>query len=48
MNRFSIQGRSYKVIPQVKRTERLTPDQLSSIDELLAVAPEIFTALKRH
>ncbi len=28
VNRFSIQGRSYKVIPQVKRTERLTPDQL--------------------
>ena len=25
VNRFSIQGRSYKVIPQVKRTERLTP-----------------------
>jgi multidrug efflux pump len=31
VNRFSIQGRSYKVIPQVKRTERLTPDQLSGI-----------------
>jgi len=31
VNRFSIQGRSYKVIPQVKRTERLTPDQLSNI-----------------
>jgi multidrug efflux pump len=29
VNRFSNQGRSYKVIPQVKRTERLTPDQLS-------------------
>jgi multidrug efflux pump len=29
VNRFSIQGRSYKVIPQVKRTERLTPDQLT-------------------
>ena len=28
VNRFSIQGRSYKVIPQVKRAERLTPDQL--------------------
>ena len=24
VNRFSIQGRSYKVIPQVKRVERLT------------------------
>ena len=31
VNRFSIQGRSYKVIPQVKRTERLTPDQLSTM-----------------
>jgi multidrug efflux pump len=31
VNRFSIQGRSYKVIPQVKRVERLTPDQLSEI-----------------
>jgi multidrug efflux pump len=29
VNRFSIQGRSYKVIPQVKRAERLTPDQLA-------------------
>jgi len=28
VNRFSIQGRSDKVIPQVKREERLTPDQL--------------------
>ncbi len=31
VNRFSIQGRSYKVIPQVKRSERLTADQLSDI-----------------
>ena len=31
VNRFSIGGRSYKVIPQVKRSERLTPDQLSDI-----------------
>ena len=31
VNRFSIQGRSYKVIPQVKRQERLTPDQLERI-----------------
>jgi multidrug efflux pump len=31
VNRFSIQGRSYKVIPQVKRTGRLTPDQLSDM-----------------
>jgi multidrug efflux pump len=31
VNRFSIQGRSYKVIPQIKRSERLTPDQLSGM-----------------
>ncbi|MFL6246791.1 MAG: efflux RND transporter permease subunit [Thermoanaerobaculia bacterium] len=31
VNRFSIQGRSYKVIPQVKRSERLTADQLSEM-----------------
>ena len=31
VNRFSIQGRSYKVIPQVARAGRLTPDQLEQI-----------------
>jgi multidrug efflux pump len=31
VNRFSIQGRSYKVIPQVRRSDRLTPDQLEQI-----------------
>src|SRR5262249_23282441 len=31
VNRFSIQGRSYKVIPQIQRAERLTPEQLSQI-----------------
>jgi multidrug efflux pump len=31
VNRFSIQGRSYKVIPQIKRSERLTPDQLKTV-----------------
>jgi multidrug efflux pump len=31
VNRFSIQGRSYKVIPQIKRADRLTTDQLSQI-----------------
>jgi multidrug efflux pump len=31
VNRFSIQGRSYKVIPQVQRAERLTPEQLENI-----------------
>ena len=31
VNRFNLQGRSYKVIPQIKRSERLTPDQLEDI-----------------
>jgi multidrug efflux pump len=31
VNRFSIQGRSYKVIPQLKRVERMTPDQLQQV-----------------
>jgi multidrug efflux pump len=31
VNRFSIQGRSYKVIPQVKRDERLNADQLADM-----------------
>jgi multidrug efflux pump len=31
VNRFNIQGRSYKVIPQVRRAERLTPDQLEQM-----------------
>ena len=31
VNRFNIDGRSYKVIPQIKRTERLNPEQLTSI-----------------
>jgi multidrug efflux pump len=31
VNRFSIQGRSYKVIPQVKRADRLTADQLTDM-----------------
>ena len=31
VNRFSIQGRSYKVIPQVARVDRLTPEQLQQI-----------------
>jgi len=31
VNRFSIQGRSYKVIPQIKRSDRLTADQLSGM-----------------
>jgi multidrug efflux pump len=28
VNRFDIQGRSYKVIPQVERADRINPDQL--------------------
>ena len=31
VNRFSIQGFSYRVIPQVKRTERLNPEQLGNL-----------------
>jgi multidrug efflux pump len=31
VNRFSVQGRSYKVIPQIKRSGRLTPDQLKDV-----------------
>jgi multidrug efflux pump len=31
INRFNIAGRSYKVIPQIKRAERLNPDQLKEI-----------------
>jgi multidrug efflux pump len=31
VNRFSIDGRSYKVIPQIQRSERLNPDQLGDI-----------------
>ena len=31
VNRFSIQGRSYKVIPQLLRVDRLNPDQLKDV-----------------
>lgn len=31
VNRFSIQGRSYKVIPQIKRSDRLNPEQLLAL-----------------
>ncbi len=31
VNRFNIAGRSYKVIPQIKRVDRLNPDQLKDI-----------------
>jgi multidrug efflux pump len=31
VNRFNISGRSYKVIPQIKRVDRLNPEQLQNI-----------------
>ena len=31
VNRFNISGRSYKVIPQIQRVDRLNPDQLQDI-----------------
>jgi multidrug efflux pump len=31
VNRFNISGRSYKVIPQIKRVDRLNPEQLNDI-----------------
>lgn len=31
VNRFNIQGRSYRVIPQVERSKRLNPEQLQDI-----------------
>ena len=32
VNRFDIAGRSYKVIPQIQRIDRLNPDQLKNIN----------------
>ncbi len=37
VNRFNIGGRSYRVIPQVKRSERLTTEQL---DDIFITGPE--------
>ena len=31
VNRFNISGRSYKVIPQIQRVDRLTAEQLNGI-----------------
>ena len=31
VNRYNVGGRSYKVIPQIKRVDRLTPEQLQEI-----------------
>src|SRR5262249_58021692 len=45
VNRFDIDGRSYKVIPQVERAERLTAEQLQGIHvsgprgDLIPLAP---------
>lgn len=39
VNRFSIQGRSYKVIPQVQRIDRLTPEQILDLPVGPALAP---------
>ena len=44
VNRFNIDGRSYRVIPQVKRSERLNPDQITDLyitgpnDKLVALS----------
>jgi len=32
VNRFNIEGRSYKVIPQLERASRLTPEQLGEVN----------------
>jgi len=37
VNRFSIQGRSYKVIPQIQRKDRLTPESILN----LPVGPDV-------
>ena len=37
VNRFNIDGRSYRVIPQIARSERLNPDQL---DDIYITGPE--------
>jgi multidrug efflux pump len=39
VNRFSIQGRSYKVIPQVQRIDRLTPEAILDLPVGPALAP---------
>jgi multidrug efflux pump len=44
VNRFNIAGRSYKVIPQIERSQRLNPEQLTNIyisgpgDELIPLS----------
>ena len=51
-NYFSTQGRSYKVIPQVKRVERLTPEDLTKIyvsgPSGIQVPLSTFATLKRE
>ncbi len=50
VNYFSMSGRSYKVIPQVKQSERLTPDQLMNYQIKTAsgesIAMSTFATLK--
>jgi len=47
VNRFSIQGRSYKVIPQIQRADRLTADQLSQLYITGSAAPGAAAGLRR-
>src|ERR1051325_54758 len=51
VNRFNFEGRSYKVIPQLKRMERLNPDQLERTyvkgPEGRLVAVSTFASLKK-
>src|SRR5208337_637318 len=41
VNRFDLQGRSYQVIPQVPRAERLTPESLSNYYVQTAAGGEV-------
>src|SRR5205809_1628218 len=47
VNRFSIQGRSYKVIPQIQRADRLTADQLSQLYITGSAAPSTAAGSRR-
>jgi Cation/multidrug efflux pump len=52
VNRFNFGGRSYKVIPQMKRADRLTPDQLKNTyvrgPQGDMIPLETFAKLNRH
>lgn len=41
VNRFNIQGRSYKVIPQVERSSRLNPEQLQNYHVTVADGTQV-------